>query len=151
MNASSASVATAPLRFVRRREEILARRRSVADGAVEITPRTTCLVVRADPFTNVGEQVRRGIQDVRDDGGRVVFRNGAYRLRESQVAVVSGHLRESPDAGVRSAGRVMVGLPAKTVLVPSAADPQVLDPELSAAEVDTVAPAILDDQSQQSH
>jgi hypothetical protein len=144
MNANSAShTLPVPLRFTRR-DELLARRRVVAGGAVEITPRTTCLVVRADPFTAVGEQVRRSIQEVREDGARVVFRNGAYRLRESQAAVVSGHLRESPDSAVRSAGRVMVGQPAHTVLVATVADPQVLDQGLAAADVDTASPAILE-------
>lgn len=144
MNASSASQAVvAPLRFARR-DELLARRQVIAGGAVEVTPRSTCLVVRADPFTNVGEQVRRSIQEVRDDGAKVVFRNGAYRLRQSQAAVISGHLRESPDAGVRSAGRVMVGQSARTVLVAAAADPQVLDPALAEAEVDSVAPTVFE-------
>lgn len=144
MNVTSASeTVTAPLRFARR-DELLARRQVIGDGAVQVTPRTTCLIVRADPFTKVGEQVRRSIQDIREDGARVIFRNGAYRLRQSQAAVISGHLRESSDAAVRSAGRVLVGQPAKTVLVSTAADPQVLDPALSDTDVNTATPSLLE-------
>lgn len=143
MSTHSASESVRPLAPLLRREEILARRSEVADGAVAIIPRTTCLVVRADPSTHVGEQVRRSIQEVREDGARVVFRNGAYRLRESQAVTVAGALRQSADAGVRAAGRVMVGQPEKSVRV-TCADPQILDQALPIVEIESATPSVFD-------
>ena len=142
-NASSSPI-TQPV-FLRRRDEFRARLREVDNGSVAIIPRTTCLIVRADPCTTTGEQVRRTIQNVREDGARVVFSNGAYRLRHSQAMKVSGHLRGHADQSVRAVGRVMVGQSLQTAAIPNTTvDPGVFDTAPSLDAVDIAVPSVLE-------
>ena len=104
-----------------RREELRGRRRDVADGSVTIVPKTEGIILKADPFTSVGEGVRLELQEARlNDAQNIRFSGTAYRLRHSQVVDIADRLKRSQEQGVRHVGRAMVGESIKTKVIPAA-------------------------------
>jgi hypothetical protein len=108
---------TVELDFRARQDHHLAQTRTLADGAVQITPATESMKIQAGFESTSGEEVRMALQKLRNEGVKVGFRNNKFILSLNDIGHISTQLEQDHRSSVRSVGRVLVGKPERTKAV----------------------------------